>query len=253
MRIRVLHSLAFFLFFLLLAGVSLAQQRVLENPRGVVEMFTSQGCSSCPPADRVLGDYAKRGDVLALSWHVDYWNYLGWSDTFSEARFSERQRSYANAFRRRGVYTPQAVVNGRDHVVGSDRRRIEGLLSDYASSGLGLTVPVSLTRVDDKRVRFFAEGADLDDAELWIVYFDSSHTVDIGRGENRGRTITYHNIVRDYSLLGSGRDGVLDVTLPLSGLKHEGSDSCALLLQRNVGGIPGAIIGAAVLYDLQGS
>ena len=97
------------------AGPARAEQARLT---GVIELFTSQGCSSCPPADRILTDYAARDDVLALSWHVDYWNYLGWQDTFSHAAFTLRQKRYAVAMGARGIYTPQAVVNGSGHAVG---------------------------------------------------------------------------------------------------------------------------------------
>jgi len=115
-----------------------------QKLKAVVELFTSQGCSSCPPADKILSGYAKSNDVLALSWHVDYWNYLGWKDTFSKAEFTKRQRSYAVSFRRRGVYTPQAVVNGRNHAVGSQRSEIESLISTFQSNGQGLTVSVEV-------------------------------------------------------------------------------------------------------------
>ncbi|MDD9908364.1 MAG: DUF1223 domain-containing protein [Ahrensia sp.] len=222
-----------------------------KNPSAVIELFTSQGCSSCPPADKILSDYAKQDDVLALSWHVDYWNYLGWRDTFSDERFTDRQRRYAVSFARRGVYTPQAVVNGRNHVVGSRLADIEALRTAYQSSGKGLTVPLETQRIG-KAVHISAK-ADAGDATLWIVYFDRQKQVQIERGENRGRTISYHNVVRDFSVLGMMTDGQVDVTLPLAELKKKGFDSCAILLQETTSsGTPGAIIGATVLQDMEG-
>ena len=216
-----------------------------KNPTAVVEMFTSQGCSSCPPADGILSGYAASKDVLALSWHVDYWNYLGWKDTFSDAAFTDRQQRYAVSFKRRGVYTPQAVVNGRNHVVGSRRGDIEQLIETYAASGKGLTVPIKTERSSDK-IRIFAK-ANAGEALLWIIYYNREEKVNIQRGENRGRTMTYHNVVRDYSMLGMMKAGSVDVTLPLAEMKKKGHDACAILLQRTTrSGTPGPIIGAAV-------
>ena len=222
--------------------------------KAVVEMFTSQGCSSCPPADKILGKYADRKDVLALSWHVDYWNYLGWNDTFSKAEFTERQYRYAASFRRRGVYTPQAVVNGRDHVVGSHGGKIENLINTYDNGGKGLTVPVNVTHSGNEVRVTSGDAPTHGETTLWIVYFDKKRPVKILRGENRGETIEYHNIVRSVSLLGMAKGGKLDVTLPMKELKRQGHESCALILQRTLGnGLPGPIVGATVIDDLLGS
>ncbi|MFN7026778.1 MAG: DUF1223 domain-containing protein, partial [Pseudorhizobium sp.] len=125
---------------LLIAGTVTAQEG--KAPQGVVELFTSQGCSSCPPADQMLKDLIRQGDVVALSYHVDYWNYLGWADTLSSKENTERQYGYAQSFGRSGVYTPQAVINGRDHVKGTELSTINGKISSLAASGEGLTVPV---------------------------------------------------------------------------------------------------------------
>ena len=229
--------------------VSAPFSKASEKPRAVVELFTSQGCSSCPAADKILANYAKRGDVLALSFHVDYWNYLGWKDTFSKAEFTDRQQRYARSFRRRGVYTPQAVVNGRDHVVGSRKQHVEGLITSYISQGKGLTVDVNAVR-DDEKVRV-TTNATAGNATLWVIYYDEQRKVKILRGENRGRTITYHNVVRDVSMLGMMKQGKLDVTLPLDEMKRKGFDSCAIILQQSTAqGTPGPILGATVIDNL---
>lgn len=221
-----------------------------DQPRAVVELFTSQGCSSCPAADKILADYAAKGDVLALSFHVDYWNYLGWKDTFSKAEFTDRQQRYALSFQRRGVYTPQAVVNGRNHAVGSRKRDIEKLIKTYLKNGKGLTVPISARRSSDKI--HVTTSVPSGNATLWMVYFDKKRKVKIKRGENRGKTITYHNVVRDVSMMGMMKDGKLDVTLPLAEMKRKGFESCAILLQQNTSaGTPGAILGATVINDLE--
>lgn len=223
--------------------------RAAERPVAVVELFTSQGCSSCPAADKILAEYAERKDILALSFHVDYWNYLGWKDTFSRAEFTERQRRYAASFRRHGVYTPQAVVNGRTHAVGSRKQDIEDLIDGYLRDGKSLTVAVNTQR-EQENIRVTTD-ADSGDATLYVVYYDKQRSVKIERGENRGRVITYHNVVRDVSMLGMMKQGKLDVTLPLEEMRRRGFESCAIVLQQNTSwGTPGPIIGAAVIEDL---
>ena len=223
--------------------------RADERPIAVVELFTSQGCSSCPAADKILAEYAARKDVLALSFHVDYWNYLGWKDTFSRAEFTERQRRYAASFRRHGVYTPQAVVNGRTHAVGSRKQDIEDLIDGYVRDGKSLTVAVNTQR-EQENIRVTTD-ADSGDATLWVVYYDKKRSVKIERGENRGRVITYHNVVREVSMLGMMKQGKLDVTLPLEEMRRRGFESCAIVLQQNTDiGTPGPILGAAVIEEL---
>lgn len=227
------------------AGKSLAG----DKPIAVIELFTSQGCSSCPAADEVLAEYAVRDDVLALSFHVDYWNYLGWRDTFSKAEFADRQRRYAKSFRRHGVYTPQVVVNGRGHAVGSRKGDIETLIKANIDSGKSPTIEVSTQR-DAEKVRIVTD-APAGDATLWAVYFDKKRKVRIERGENRGRTITYHNVVGHMAMLGMMKLGKMDVSLPLSELKRQGFEACAIVLQQNTEyGTPGPILGAALIDDL---
>src|SRR6516164_11066157 len=115
------------------------------DPRAVVELFTSQGCSSCPPADKILGELAKDPSVIALSMPIDYWDYLGWKDTLADARFSARQQAYSRVRGDRDVYTPQVIVNGSAHVVGSDRTAIESAIGTTRGTDGVMSVPVSLT------------------------------------------------------------------------------------------------------------
>src|ERR1700758_4333241 len=112
------------------------------DPRAVVELFTSQGCSSCPPADKIIGELAKDPSVIALSMPIDYWDYLGWKDTLADARFSARQKAYSRARGDREVYTPQAVINGSAHVIGSDREGIESAIGATAKTDGVMSVPV---------------------------------------------------------------------------------------------------------------
>src|SRR5438477_12436782 len=113
------------------------------DPRAVVELFTSQGCSSCPPADKIIGELAKDPSVIALSMPIDYWDYLGWKDTLADARFSARQKAYSHMRGDRDVYTPQAIINGSMHVIGSDRACIEGAITDTGKSASVMSVPVT--------------------------------------------------------------------------------------------------------------
>lgn len=170
------------------------------RPFAVVELFTSQGCSSCPPADRylrALADEAERTDerLFPLSMHVDYWNYLGWTDPFSSARYSERQRQYSEVFGRRGAYTPQAVVNGRDEMVGSHRaevhRAIERALSTPARASLILSAQ---DRDDSLEVVYRV--ASPERFELVLVLAQPHARTAVTRGENGGRTLEHRNVVR---------------------------------------------------------
>ncbi len=222
------------------------------TPKAVVEMFTSQGCSSCPPADKIMAGYASNKDILSLSWHVDYWNYLGWKDTFSKAQFTDRQRRYATGLKERQIYTPQAIVNGRDHTVGSRKGKIDGMMKGFSSGSKGLSVPISVKVTKDQmQIRVAGSASLKNHPTLYMVYYNRSEKVKIERGENRGKTIVYHNIVRETQMLGMLKAGAISVDLPLSEIKRAGYDSCAILLQEtNADGSPGAIIGASVVDNL---
>lgn len=176
----------------LLAGAARAAER-----RVVVELFTSQGCPSCPPADEFLRSLAARDDVLALSLHVDYWDYMGWKDTFASPENTARQRGYAAAGERKMVYTPQMVINGADHVVGTRFRDIAALIDRHKADGAnGLAVEV--TR-DGGKLRLSARAETPRDMPLMVqlARYLPEETVEIARGENEGRKITYVNIVTE--------------------------------------------------------
>jgi len=212
--------------------------------KGVVELFTSQGCSSCPPADAELAKLAERDDVLALSYHVDYWNYLGWADTLSSKTNTARQYGYAKTFHRGNVYTPQAVINGQDHVNGADGSAVGKMLETFSSNGSGLTIEVSATmNADELRISI---GAGAGKADIVAVYFDDSTTVEIKRGENSDRTITYRHSVRDIETVGMWNGNKVTLKLPASVISAHPGRRCAILLQE-VGkdGSPGRILGAA--------
>src|SRR5713101_7866637 len=120
------------------------------EPRAVVELFTSQGCSSCPPGDQIIGELAKDPSVIALSLPIDYWDYLGWKDTLADSRFSARQKAYSNMRGDRDVYTPQAIVNGSIHVIGSNRAGIEDAIDDTTKTGSAMSVPVTMSIIGNQ-------------------------------------------------------------------------------------------------------
>ena len=218
------------------------------QPKGVVELFTSQGCSSCPPADAALGKLVEQGDVVALSYHVDYWDYLGWKDTLSSAENTERQYDYARTLGRKSVYTPQAVLNGRDHMNGADLSGINRTLDTLTENGKGLTVPVTAVKEGDRLNIHIGEGRGK--ADIIIVYFDERNTVDVKRGENHGRKITYWHSVRDTQTVGMWDGKSLELVLPMTVMDHERYGGCAILVQKMKSAtVPGPIIGASIVTD----
>lgn len=231
----------------------IANADVMTKPKAVVELFTSQGCSSCPPADKVVGDLVSEGDVLALTLPVDYWDYLGWRDTLGKPEHSERQRAYAKGRQDRNVYTPQAVVNGQVHVVGSRRGRIDSSITDLQPSDATSSLPLDVTLTKSSEalsISVAGSESSSKNTTIWLVFYDKAHTVDIGRGENRGAQVTYHNVVREMRPIGMWNGEKTEMTLPLSELAKNGYDNCAVLVQATVNGNPGAILGAATLSGL---
>jgi hypothetical protein len=159
----------------------------------VVELYTSQGCSSCPPADALLGELAQREDVIALAFHVDYWDYIGWVDEFGNPDHTRRQKGYAHAAGQRTIYTPQMIVGGRDHVVGYKPMQLGKYIQIHQDFPEG--VQVALTRASD-RVEIAVQPVEgTPAAEILLLRYRPSAEVAIRRGENAGRTLSYHNIV----------------------------------------------------------
>ncbi|RVO83311.1 DUF1223 domain-containing protein [Sinorhizobium medicae] len=221
--------------------------------KGVVELFTSQGCSSCPPADAALKKLVDEGGVVALAYHVDYWNYLGWADTLASKQNTERQYAYARMLGRYGVYTPQAILNGRDHTNGSDLPAIKNRLALMEAKGKGLSVPVDASIGGDEIS--IKVGAGTGRANVVIVYFDRARVVNVEKGENSGKKIAYWHAVRDIQTIGMWDGKPAEFTLPASVLiEGQGNSGCAVLLQSMKDKeTPGAIIGAAtVLAGPQG-
>jgi len=222
----------------LLSSALLAGAPALAAERPVlVELFTSQGCSSCPPADALLGELARRDDVLPLAFHVDYWDRLGWKDPYSSAEATRRQRLYARQLDSATVYTPQMIVDGRTDVVGSDRAGV--LQAIAAARAAALAVPVELADQEDgMRVRVAAGGAETRHATLWLVGFDRHHVTQVGTGENGGRSLAEWNIVRGLEPLGDWQGAAYETTVPAA--KLAGYERVAVLLQESGGRILGA-------------
>ncbi|MER8867202.1 thioredoxin family protein [Mesorhizobium sp. M0751] len=227
------------------AGRALAEPT--DKPLGVVELFTSQGCNSCPPADEFFAELAAKEDIVALAYHVDYWDYLGWQDTLSRKENTERQYEYMRAFGSRSVYTPQAVINGRSHVNGASRKEVDGALARMERVGEGMRVGIKVSRTSD-RVMIDAGDAVAGpaDAHVVIVYFNPPQTIKIGKGENSGRSMTYWNAVSSIQTAGMWHGKAQRYELPMSEIAKKGG--CAVLLQ-SVGkdGMPGPILGAAFI------
>lgn len=234
-----------------LVCAGLASAAEVTRPKAVVELFTSQGCHSCPPADKILGKFAKEEEILGLSRHVDYWDYLGWKDKFASPSNTELQYSYARALKERQVYTPQAVINGRRHAVGSDENGIRSSVSGMDVAGQGMVVPINVEIGDDSIKIRIEDTPEARDATLYMVYFDSLKTIEIARGENAGKELSYHNVVQDTQALGMVKAEGLQMEFPIAELKRGGFDSCAFLLQTHTpNGDPSAIVGAAVLKGI---
>lgn len=214
-----------------------AAQQAAERV-SVIELFTSQGCSSCPSADSLFKRYVDRKDVVALSFAVDYWDYLGWKDTLASPKFSARQRAYAKARRDGAVYTPQAVVNGLSHHNGSDRARIDEALERSARR----TEPaVSLTcRVENGalvvEVGGTAAASAGKDATLWLAVVQPRADIEVKRGENRGQTLAYHNVVRELTPVGMWSGKATTVRLPQSAIDGTPGTRFAVLLQQETVG-----------------
>lgn len=203
----------------------------------VLELFQSQGCSSCPPANANVNALADRPDVLALSFAVTYWDRLGWKDTFGSPRWTARQWEYARAGGRGQVATPQVIVNGGPTIVGSNREQLDALLATQGPARGG----PEITEGSD-RVHLAAGATPSAPATVWLVRYDPrSREVPISAGENGGRTLPHRNIVRELVRLGDWRGPAVEFRLPSA---NEGGLSSAVLLQKGQGG---AIVAARKL------
>lgn len=232
---------------MLVSGIANGGQST--TPRAVIELYTSQGCNACPPADRVLYELNQEdSDLLALSYHVDYWNYLGWVDPFSDTRYTDRQRDYANRMRERYVYTPQVIINGDTVVQASAKHRIESTsksvtplrnITEITITSGNATSPVSGT------ITLHDTGTDIPTSRtpsrLWLIGFDREHQRNILSGENAGKRLVHANVVREMTDLGpwNGTAGQIPFTMTTA------CDGGIILMVQN--GRGGPIIAASVI------
>lgn len=238
---RALSAAAFALSCLVLMGVPHPGK---SDGLTVVELFTSQGCSSCPPADALLAELADREGILALSVHVDYWDYLGWEDSLASPETTDRQRYYVDKLDLRYLYTPQMVINGRDQVVGSHRGEV---LERIAATGDAPTIDITLRHVGGGKLvaRLSGGSALIEDeiADVWLFVIDDRHSTDVARGENRGRHLTYRNVVRSIDRIGTWEGEPTTIIVPPAVVDAAG-DACAVVVQ---GRASGRVVGAARL------
>ncbi len=218
----------------------------------VVELFTSQGCYSCPPADALLGKLAEHPSVLALSFHVDYWDYIGWKDVFASPEYTKRQREYARELSLRYVYTPQMIIDGNADVVGSKQSQVVEAIETASRQGERVAVRYiaepSHSSLNSGTVVIDSGAPPVDgDATVWLAIFDDEHKVDIASGENAGKQLSYHNVVRELRKIGSWNGERLEIKLDLDIAQEQGRDGCAILVQEHGSG---RILGA-VKMDLE--
>jgi hypothetical protein len=216
----------------------------------VVELFTSQGCPLCPSADAFLGELAQRGDVLALSFHVGYWDYIGWADPFSQPAFTKRQEKYLDRFGLPYVFTPQVVVDGRMQASGNRQdnilRHIE--VAEEVERG---RIHVELTRISAVQVRIHIaapEAVYRGEAEITLIRFDAKKETVVTTGENAGKTLVNYNVVRAMRPVADWNGEAVDLVQRLVELEGPGGDFCAVLIQERA---QGRILGAAIV-DMRG-
>jgi hypothetical protein len=215
------------------------------KPPVVLELFTSQGCSSCPRADALFEAYTRRSDVIALSFSVDYWDYLGWKDTLASPKFTQRQRTYAKARGDGQIYTPQMIVNGVEHLSANRQGDVDKAIAEAAKvSAKGVPVSVELR---DGQLHIGAGAAPAGrakDATLWLVTLTRRVDVQVKRGENSGKTLAYFNVVREMTPIGMWSGAPLSVRLDKQTVAGGDAQTCAVILQAGHGG---PILGAAML------
>ncbi len=210
----------------------------------VLELFTSQGCSSCPPADRLLAEFAKNKKIIALSMHIDYWNYIGWSDPFSSKEITDRQRQYAYNFKRRNVYTPQMVIDGKDQTVGVNKKDIINKMNIISKNIIN--IPIELSKIKDtqykitipdiKRISKIGEKLFLKNNkyDLLLFTYDDKHNTYVKKGENKGVNLININVVRKIQNLATWKGQGIQLTIDLS--ERQGS-KLIILQEQGVGQI----------------
>ena len=242
----MLHTIRIFMFMVVLA-ISPAMSALApsdafagDQPPVVVELYTSQGCSSCPPADKYMGELTKRRDVLGLTFHVDYWDYIGWKDPFARPENTTRQRQHSRNLGLRNIYTPQMVIQGAANAVGSDRMEVDQAISQTKKLA---QVSVNLKHRKNGQLSIsIPSSAIKDSAKIFIVAFDDKHSTSVKRGENGGRKLSYFNVVRDMKQVGTWTGKAVTMNVSIAGMANAGRSACAVFMQSER---TGQILGAA--------
>ncbi len=223
-----------------------------SRPLAVIELFTSQSCASSPPADVLLTELSADRTIVAISLPVTYWDYLGWTDTRGSQANTSRQFSYAARRGDRAVFTPQMIINGRTPVVGSDAAEVRAVIDEQAGGGLGPSVSVDIGLADGLFQVNVGAGPTGRRATVWIGAVEPSVTVSVLRGENAGRRLTYTNVVRVLQPIGVWRGEAMNFELPADRIDRSGEATAVVILQADVDGRPGEILGAALLRPPEG-
>jgi len=234
----------------LIVGIAAGPSAHAESgkPLIVVELYTSQGCSSCPAADAFLGELLDmRTDIIGLEFHVDYWDNLGWKDIFSSTESTVRQRAYARTLGLSYVFTPQMVINGSASEVGSDKMAVMTAIENARdNSARHLDITVTQDSDGGLKTALPAAATGEGDATIWLVNFDRHHRTEVTAGENTGRMMKNNHVVRGHKAIGTWTGAALEISIEPDQLAGEGaSDGCTILVQS---GKSGPIIGAASLW-----
>jgi hypothetical protein len=222
------------------ANISYAENFRL-NAHAVVELFTSQGCASCPLADKVLANIAKDKNIITLAYHVDYWDYNGWRDSFGSKANSKLQAAYSKAQNTPNVYTPQMIINGEKDIVGSHGEKVKAAVVDS-----NFFVPIDIKTNDDYLTITIDGNEKYAEATVLLVTFISSKEVKVSRGENAGKRLQYTNIVTQRRALGmwQPKTGAI-IKLPIDEILTDDNDGLAIIVQNHINGLPSKIIASA--------
>jgi hypothetical protein len=230
-----------------IGSIAVISSTAAAETRAVLELFTSQGCDSCPPADKLIGELSKDPSVIALTAAVDYWDYLGWKDTLALAGHGNRQRAYARVRGDRDVFTPQVIVNGSAQALGSDKSQIERAIAQSRRLPATLSMPLTLG-VHDGTLTVNAPAGKSEHAEVWLCPLSTIVPVEITRGENKGKSITYHNVVRRWIKMGEWSGSAGAWSLPLSDFQTGNAiDQVAVVLQAGTAAAPGPMLAAGMI------
>jgi len=243
-RLRRLAPLAAFV----VAAGPLAAGPALAAPRAVIELYTSQACGFCPPADALLAHYADRDDVVALGFHITYWDFHDWTDTLARTANDRRQIAYSQVFGVGPVFTPQVIINGVREAIGSESLTIRNTIDELAAAGQTPDLPVEIALGTDQiEVSVAGASGNPEPAKVFIVYFIHEVVASIEDGQNIGLTIPYSNVVRSMQEIGTWTGEAAEFQLPIAQMDRYRADGAAILVQReDADGNPGAILGAAV-------